>query len=279
MMFSCGGYKQNLLFRPDENFDNSAFGKVTEALEKDQIIAKSDYLAIEIYTNCGERIIDPNYEIDDNKDREQRAGAGGGGGGRNAMINPNDLSSYIDPTGISRYASQRKYLVDERGNVNLPKVGEVTIVGMTLSEAQKYLEQLYSAYYVDPFIFLRYTNKRIIVLGALGNRILPLENENITIVEAIALIGNMDENTRANKIRLIRNIKSGKPIMKEIDLTTFNGLLAAELKIMPNDILYIEPRRRPFKEFIADLGAVTSIFSTSLTLILTTLFLLDRFDR
>jgi polysaccharide export outer membrane protein len=64
--------------------------------------------------------------------------------------------------------------------------------------------------------------------------------------------------------------------MKEIDLTTYEGLLSAELKVMPHDIIYVEPRRRPFKEFVNDLGTVSNVISSAMMIILTTVFLLDR---
>ena len=49
-------------------------------------------------------------------------------------------------------------------------VGYVNLGGMTIDKAQIFLEDLYASYYIDPFVRIKYMNKRVIVLGSPGGR-------------------------------------------------------------------------------------------------------------
>ena len=62
---------------------------------------------------------------------------------------------------------------------------------------------------------------------------------------------------RADNIRLIRgDLKN--PQVQIIDLTTIDGMRRANLQVEPNDIVYVEPIRRPFYERLQE---VTPLFS------------------
>jgi polysaccharide export outer membrane protein len=76
----------------------------------------------------------------------------------------------------------------------------------------------------------------------------------MNIVEVISMAGNLGISARADNIRLIRNVSS-KPEIQIINLTTWEGLKAANLRVEPNDIIYIEPRRRVYRqEALQDIG-------------------------
>ena len=47
--------------------------------------------------------------------------------------------------------------------VEFPIIGDLNIVGKTIKEAELYLESLLSEFYVDPFIVLGVSTKRIFV--------------------------------------------------------------------------------------------------------------------
>ena len=45
--------------------------------------------------------------------------------------------------------------------VEFPIIGDVNLVGKTIKEAEAYLENIFSKFYVDPFIVLGVNTKRI----------------------------------------------------------------------------------------------------------------------
>ncbi|MCS6833426.1 MAG: polysaccharide export protein EpsE, partial [Flammeovirgaceae bacterium] len=149
----------------------------------------------------------------------------------------------------------------------------IKLGGYTLPQADSVLAQAYSQYYEQPFVKSQYLNKRVVLLGALGDKLIPLRNENMNLLEILAISGQFQQNARANNIRIIRgDLKN--PEVQLVDLTTIEGMKKANLVLQPNDIIYVEPRRHLDKEFFANFTAAVSPFTTILSAISTTLLLI-----
>jgi polysaccharide export outer membrane protein len=208
-------------------------------VEDNYQIAVNDYIKIEVYTNRGERIIDPDFELFGD-------------------LQPNSQNLRPDPT----------YPVFGDGFVDLPIIGRLALEGLTLDEAKVLLEKEYSKYYKDPYVIINYTNKRVIVLGGTnGGQVVPLLNERMTLLEVLAVAGGVDNNSRANNIRLIRG-DLNDPLVMVIDLTTIAGMKKSNLLVEPDDVIYLEPIRRPVAESTRDYLPVVTALTSLLTLIL-----------
>ncbi|MBL0740072.1 polysaccharide biosynthesis/export family protein [Chryseolinea sp. Jin1] len=217
--------------------EGQALKQQTDEAEKNYVIQKNDYLTIEVYTSKGERLIDPDAKLV----QETRS---------------QETSSRPVPT----------YLVDVNGVCKFPMVGETKVEGLSIRQAEEVLQQAYGLYYQQSFVVLRYTNKRVVVLGAPGGQVIPLVNENMHLVEVLALAKGVSNDAKAHNIRVLR----GKEVFLA-DLTTFDGYLKNNITIEPGDVIYVEPIRRPFTEAVRDYGPVISIL-TSLTTLVVVLF-------
>jgi len=62
-LFSCASYKANIMFKPTEGFQPEVFKREAQAAEKNYIIQKNDYLTLQVFSNNGERLIDPNPDM------------------------------------------------------------------------------------------------------------------------------------------------------------------------------------------------------------------------
>ncbi|MCP4520917.1 MAG: polysaccharide export protein EpsE [Cytophagales bacterium] len=207
--------------------------------DNNYVLQKKDFLTIRVYTNKGELIIDPNFQL--------RKELGGQGGMRQGQ-------------------QEARYLIEESGIVTLPMVGAVTLVGMTLNEANTHLQTKYNKFYEETFVYLQVANRRVIVLGgSKGGTVIPLENEKTTLLEVLAIYGGVDNNSRAHNIRLIRgDLKD--PEVQIIDLTTIEGMKKANLEVQPNDVVYIEPIRKPVVESLRDAGPILSFVTSMISL-------------
>lgn len=201
--------------------------------EKNFQIAKNDRLTIEIYSNGGERLIDPNPEL--------------------SNVNQNTQTTSED---------EPIYIVDINGLIKLPMVGDVRLEGLTLKQAEEVLQKEYARFFKDPYVQLTFVNKRVIVLGAMGGQVIPLENENVRVVEVLALAKGLDNNSKAQNMRLIRGEK-----VYEIDFSTIEGFKNGNMLIQTGDIVYIEPVRRPFSEGLRDYAGIVSMLVALATLI------------
>jgi polysaccharide export outer membrane protein len=234
VLYSCKVYKSNIMFKTEYEYVVDSIRKANSEPDKNFVIARNDYITIKVYTNKGERIIDPDFE----------------------------LMKGIPINGIQ--IPEIRYLVRQNGKVFLPMVGDIKLEGYNIRQADSILSMEYSKYYYDVFVNTKIANKRVVVIGAIGGKVIPLENDNINLIEVIALYGGMSNDSRAGRIRLIRGDLK-KPDVSLINLSTIEGMKKASLSIEPNDIIYIEPVRRNFPQFIQDvyplLTAVTSLVS------------------
>jgi polysaccharide biosynthesis/export protein len=220
------------MFKVPEGY---AVKQQAEAVEKNYIIQINDYLELDVYTNKGERIIDPDFALS------------------KELGNVNRNSMMVNPT----------YLVDIKGTTKFPMIGEIRLEGLTIRQAEALLQKAYSEYYKDSFVILKYINKRVIVLGAQGGQVIPLVNENLRLVEVLALAKGLDNNAKAQNIRVLR----GDDVFVA-DLSTIDGYLKNNIAIEPGDIVYVEPIRKPVVEATRDYAIVISMITSLTTLIL-----------
>ncbi|HEX8038044.1 MAG TPA: polysaccharide biosynthesis/export family protein [Chryseosolibacter sp.] len=203
-----------------------------EQAEMDYTIQPNDLLTLAVYTNGGERIIDPN--------RQSFQGGSPNGGGM----------------------PDAGYQVDVNGSAKLPLIGETKLQGLTIRQAEEMLEKEYEKFYQQAFVVLKFDNKRVIVLGAPGGQVIPLQNENIRLTEVLALAKGVTADGRASNIRVIRDDK-----VFIADLSTFEGYKKGNFLVQPGDIIYVEPVRRPFIEALRDYSPVITVVTSLATLI------------
>jgi polysaccharide export outer membrane protein len=205
-----------------------------ESAEMNYIIQENDYLQLDVYTNKGERIIDPDLEL--TKDLG------------NQNLNTRPVPSY---------------LVDINGVAKFPMVGEIKVAGMTIRQAEEVLQKAYTLFYQDAYVILKYINKRVIVLGAMGGQVIPLSNENIKLIEVLALAKGISNDAKAHNIRVLRDDQ-----VFVADLSTIDGYLKNNLAMEPGDIVYVEPVRRPVSEGLRDYGLILSMVTSLTTLVI-----------
>lgn len=200
-------------------------------------------------------------------------------------ISPNDIISFslftndgnkmIDVGPISNSSSGSAgtdYLVEIDGNVKLPVIGRVKVSGMTTREAEKMLVEKYTVYFVNPFITLAVLNRRVMIFPGLGGaaKVITLENENTTLLEALAQSGGIPQTGKAHKIKLIRRTGNNSEVQL-IDLSKIEGLPDGNIVLQANDIIYVQPSAKISQGILAEISPILALVSTlllSYTLIL-----------
>lgn len=163
-----------------------------------------------------------------------------------------------------------EYNIEFDGKIKLPVLGRVEIAGRTLREAENYLQELYAQYFINPFVQLNVTNRRVIVFpGEAGlAQVVLLENDNITLMEALALVGGLSQNGKAYNVKLIRQFTGGKNQVYQFDLSTIEGLKFANTVLQANDIIYVEPRRMYASRLAQEVAPYLQVVTT-FTLVIT----------
>jgi polysaccharide export outer membrane protein len=162
------------------------------------------------------------------------------------------------------------YNVEYNGLVKLPLLGRVPLAGMTMREAELFLEEQYAAYYNRPFIQLEVMNRRVVVFtGSAGTaRVVNLENNNTTLLEVLANAGGLSGRGKAKKVKLFRLAGEGQPRkVYQFDLSTIEGLKHADLVMEGDDIVYVQPNAEIARELLSDLTPIITLLTTILLVI------------
>ncbi len=178
------------------------------------------------------------------------------------VIDPNPQISNSQTTATT---SQQPftYLIDLNGIAKFPMVGELKLEDLTLRQAEEILQKEYEKFFKEPFVILSYTNKRVILLGAVGGQVIPLANQNVNLAEVLALAKGLPNDSKAHNIRVLRNEQ-----VFIVDLSTIDGFKAGNMLILPGDIIYVEPVRRPLSEGLRDYATLFTLIFSVATLIL-----------
>lgn len=159
------------------------------------------------------------------------------------------------------------YPVDISGNISLPFIGKLRVEGKTIAETKTKVDSTLKNYVNDASITVRMVNNVISILGEVNapGRY-PITKELINIFEALSMAGDLRDFSDRQKLQLIRPTSQG-PRVYEFSLTERNILTSEFYYIMPNDILYVQPRKgRGFTQNSSILTTILSSLTTFLVI-------------
>ncbi len=166
-------------------------------------------------------------------------------------IAPNDRLSIIVfrhpelSTGkIDTYKNAKEgILVSKKGTIILPLIGEIRVQGLTKEEVRNLITEEYKKYLKHPEVYVEIVNQRVYVLGEVSKPgVVPIIDEKITLVEALAKAGDLNFYGKRNQILIIRGDLRNPDIIK-VDLTKLENLKKTPIFLMPNDIVYVPPNK------------------------------------
>jgi polysaccharide biosynthesis/export protein len=157
------------------------------------------------------------------------------------------------------------YLVEFDGLVKLPTLGRVEISGKTIREAESFLENKYKEFFVDPFVIITVTNKRVILFsgGASSGQVISLTNENYSLIEALAEAGGISDFSKAHRIKLLRG-DLNNPQVFMFNISDLKDMKTANFLLQSNDIIYVEARPKYASRIIGELSPYISLLTSAL---------------
>ena len=162
---------------------------------------------------------------------------------------------------------EKGFTIDKNGKVILPYIGEVVLQGLTIPEARNLITEKFKAFLDDPVIVVKKLSFKISVIGEVQRPgLYYVLNEKVTLIEGLALAGDLGNYADRTNIKIIRKTKDGS-IEIPIDLTNQSALTGAARYLHPDDVVYVAPtRKKAFSQISIASGIFTSIV-TSLVLI------------
>lgn len=136
------------------------------------------------------------------------------------------------------------YTVDKKGDIDFPLLGELHVEGMNRSELAGFIKgELMGRNLVkDPVVTVEFLNHGVSVMGEVrGPGRYDINKDNLNVLEALALAGDLDIQGRRDNVAVIRE-ENGKIITYRLDLTNAETLMQSPgFYLKQNDIIYVEP--------------------------------------
>ena len=175
---------------------------------------------------------------------------------------------------------QQGYSVDDHGNIRIPVLGEVNVLGHTLEEARQKIEtQLLNEYFnkeANIFVTLKLSGFRYTINGEVntpGTKL--LFTDKVNIMEAIANAQDITITGDRKSVVVLRQNPSGTT-MHTLDLTDIKSMQSQYYQLQPNDYIYVKPLpQKSWGTGTTGVQSLTTIIS-ALTLVSTTILLLTR---
>ncbi|MDB5223003.1 MAG: sugar transporter [Chitinophagaceae bacterium] len=135
------------------------------------------------------------------------------------------------------------YLVDDKGDIILYKLGALHVEGLTRNELKNLLQKELLPYLKDVVVTVRFLSNRVTILGEVGKpQVLNMPNEQISLLEAIGQSGDLNFTGRRDNILVIRETPQGKQF-KRLNLTDNSIFYSPFYYLKPDDIVYVEPTK------------------------------------
>lgn len=137
------------------------------------------------------------------------------------------------------------YLVDEAGTIIFPILGVLPVAGLTYDSLARLIEQrlIGGGYLNDPLVTVSPMNFRVSVVGEVRvPRELHITGERLTILEALAMCGDITIDGQRENITVVRS-KKGIATPITIDLTKKTLFDSEVYYLQSNDIVYVEPNK------------------------------------
>jgi len=165
----------------------------------------------------------------------------------NNLFNIESNTNSGNPTLTAANLYLNGFTINQEGNIDIPNVGEIFVLNQTLEEAEQTIIKKAENYLINPFVVVKLANFQFTILGEVNNSgSFPVYKEGLTIYDAIAMAGGINDYGNLTKIKIIRS-KNNKKQIHKIDLTSSDILTSDFFYLRNNDLIYVQPLK--FKGF------------------------------
>lgn len=151
--------------------------------------------------------------------------------------NPNTLQ------GSDQSLYLTSYEVDNDGNVDLPTIGKINVLGMTIEEAQSAIKQKAEEFSEGITVTCRMVTFRIKVAGEVNNPgIYTFYQPSVNIFDALLAAGDLTYYGNRQKVRIVRKSETEDAIYT-LDIRKASVMKNKNYYLRPGDIVYVEPNK------------------------------------
>jgi len=178
----------------------------------------------------------------------------------------NSISQNVTYSGNMEW---RGYLVDEKGEINFPVIGKISLAGLTKAAAESLLEEKIAQFISNPVVNIRIMNYKISILGEVNRPgSYTINDEKISLPQALALAGDLTIFGERRNVQIFR-MQNGEKKVYTVDLTSPEIFYSPFFYLQQNDLVYIKPNGAKIRS--GGLNQNLSLIISSITFLITVL--------
>lgn len=139
------------------------------------------------------------------------------------------------------------YLVDNDGYINFPVVGRLKVGGLTKRQCEDLIKDKilpFMAKTENPIVTVKMASFKVAIAGEVKSPgVYTVDQEKISILEALARAGDLTIYGRRENVLLIREDSTGEKSYHRINLNDANIINSPYYYLHQNDYIYVEPNK------------------------------------
>ena len=160
------------------------------------------------------------------------------------MFNPEGTNA-SSSTSLNEGYYYDGFAVDTHGNIRIPTLGEINVLGRTTDEVREVVEtRLLEDYFTENaniFVTVKLAGIRYTIAGEVGNSGVKTElTEKLSVLDAIANAGGVPITGDLTDVLIVRQYPGGQKV-HHMDLTNIDIMQSPYFFIQPNDLVLINP--------------------------------------
>ena len=170
------------------------------------------------------------------------------------------------------------YSVDKHGNIRLPYLGDINVLGYTANEVREKIDKEFERYFKNPddvFVEVRLAGIRYTTIGEVGKTgVNVLYLNQVNLIQALAASGDIKITGNRERVSVFRKGIDGTK-RYTVDMLDVNSFDSSNFFIQPNDIIYVEPlKQKSWGTGTSGMQTITSLIAV-LSLVTTTILLVN----
>lgn len=137
------------------------------------------------------------------------------------------------------------YTIDENGCIDIPTLGRVKVQGLTRSQAAEHIqkEMRDGGHLRDAVVTISAYDQYVTIMGEVKSPgRLPINRDNMTILEAIGQAGDLTIQARRDRIMVIRQ-EGDISKTYYVDIRSKDIFNSPVYNLKQNDVIYVEPNK------------------------------------
>ncbi len=131
------------------------------------------------------------------------------------------------------------FIVQQDGSILLHRLGNLQVAGFTRKELRSLLQEKLLAYMKEPIVQISFLNHKVTILGEVGSpQVLTMPEEQLSLIDALVLSGDVTANAKRNNITIIREEGTEKKV-KHVNLEDNSIFSSPWYYVKPNDIILV----------------------------------------